>query len=59
MVSIHPFPNGNGRHSRIAADLLAVRLARPVFSWGRPASWMPAKPENSMSQRFKLPTQGK
>lgn len=34
LVSIHPFPNGNGRHSRIAADLLAVRLGRPVFSWG-------------------------
>ena len=35
LVSIHPFPNGNGRHSRIAADILAVRLGRPVFSWGK------------------------
>lgn len=35
LVSIHPFPNGNGRHSRIAADLLVARLGRPVFSWGK------------------------
>jgi len=35
MVSIHPFPNGNGRHSRICGDILVSRvLNRPVFSWG-------------------------
>lgn len=34
LVLIHPFPNGNGRFSRLAADLLAVRLGRPRFSWG-------------------------
>lgn len=31
---IHPFPNGNGRFARTAADLLAVRLGRERFSWG-------------------------
>lgn len=35
LVLIHPFPNGNGRHARLAADLLAVRLGRPRFTWGR------------------------
>lgn len=35
LVSIHPFPNGNGRHSRMAADLLAIRLGQPRFTWGR------------------------
>jgi Fic-DOC domain mobile mystery protein B len=35
LVSIHLFPNGNGRHARLAADLLATRLGRPPFSWGR------------------------
>lgn len=35
LVSIHPFPNGNGRHARLAADLLIVRLGRPRFTWGR------------------------
>ena len=34
MVVIHPFPNGNGRHSRLASDCLALALGRPVFSWG-------------------------
>lgn len=34
-VAIHPFPNGNGRHARLAADLLAGSLGRPAFSWGR------------------------
>lgn len=35
LVLIHPFPNGNGRHGRLAADLLAVKLGRPCFTWGR------------------------
>ncbi len=34
LVALHVFPNGNGRHARLAADLLAERLKRPVFSWG-------------------------
>jgi Fic-DOC domain mobile mystery protein B len=35
LVSIHPFPNGNGRHSRIMADLLLASWGRDRFSWGR------------------------
>ena len=35
MVSIHVFPNGNGRHARLSADLLAERLGRESFSWGQ------------------------
>ena len=34
LVAIHPFPNGNGRHARLVADLLAVRLGQPRFTWG-------------------------
>lgn len=34
LVFIHPFPNGNGRHGRVAADYLARALGRPAFSWG-------------------------
>lgn len=34
LVWIHPFPNGNGRHARMAADLLAVALGRPRLTWG-------------------------
>ena len=35
LVAIHPFPNGNGRWSRLAADLLIVRMGGKRFSWGR------------------------
>jgi Fic-DOC domain mobile mystery protein B len=35
LVFIHPFANGNGRWSRLMADLLAVRLGQARFSWGR------------------------
>ena len=34
LVAIHPFPNGNGRHGRLATDLLARQLGRPRFTWG-------------------------
>jgi Fic-DOC domain mobile mystery protein B len=34
LVAIHPFPNGNGRHSRLMADLLTERLGGTPFSWG-------------------------
>jgi len=35
LVLIHPFPNGNGRHARLMADLLVMRLGGERFSWGR------------------------
>ncbi len=34
LVFIHPFPNGNGRHGRLIADVLVMRLGRSVFTWG-------------------------
>lgn len=34
LVLIHPFPNGNGRHARLMADLLIQELGQPRFSWG-------------------------
>lgn len=35
LALIHPFPNGNGRHARLAADLLSVASGQPRFTWGR------------------------
>ncbi len=35
LVYIHPFPNGNGRFSRIATDLFLVQMKHSKFSWGR------------------------
>jgi len=35
MVSIHPFANGNGRHSRLMADILVTkRFGKSYFTWG-------------------------
>lgn len=34
LVSVHPFPNGNGRWSRLAADVLIVQLKGKRFTWG-------------------------
>ena len=34
LVQIHPFPNGNGRHGRVAADYLVQALGQPRFTWG-------------------------
>jgi Fic-DOC domain mobile mystery protein B len=34
LVLIHAFPNGNGRHARLMADLLITRLGRPRLTWG-------------------------
>jgi Fic-DOC domain mobile mystery protein B len=35
LVSIHPFPNGNGRHSRLMTDILLENVLKsPRFTWG-------------------------
>ena len=34
LVQIHPWPNGNGRHARLATDLLLREWNRPAFTWG-------------------------
>jgi Fic-DOC domain mobile mystery protein B len=35
LVTVHPFPNGNGRHSRVSADALCMALGQDPFSWGQ------------------------
>ena len=35
LVFIHPFPNGNGRMSRQAADMLIQSLGGEKLPWGR------------------------
>jgi len=34
LTRIHPFANGNGRHARMIADVVAVNYGRTEFSWG-------------------------
>ena len=36
LVNIHCFPNGNGRHSRIMADIIIESIfAKKIFSWNQ------------------------
>jgi len=36
IVKIHCFPNGNGRHSRLIADIIIYQIfGKPVFTWSR------------------------
>lgn len=35
LVAIHLFLNGNGRHARLAADILVTSLGEDRFTWGR------------------------
>lgn len=35
LVSVHPFPNGNGRHARLFANTLLHQYDAPPLTWGR------------------------
>lgn len=37
LVAIHPFPNGNGRATRLMADLYLTSIGVDSFSWGSAA----------------------
>lgn len=34
LVAVHPFPNGNGRCTRLVADLYLTAIDQPIFTWG-------------------------
>lgn len=34
LVAIHPFVNGNGRHARLATDLVLTSVGSARFTWG-------------------------
>lgn len=44
LVWIHAFPNGNGRHARLIADLLIVKQGNPRFTWGMNQNLYKASP---------------
>jgi Fic-DOC domain mobile mystery protein B len=50
LVSIHCFPNGNGRHSRFVADLLIEKVFnQPLFTWGAATLPTPAQRSGYLS----------
>jgi len=42
LVVIHPWPNGNGRHARLVADLLVASRSAPPLTWGARTDLVPA-----------------
>jgi len=42
LVVIHPWPNGNGRHARLIADLLVASRSGPLLTWGAGITLVPA-----------------
>lgn len=46
LVAIHPFPNGNGRFSRLVANLLVEKLGNERFTWGRNSLDDPSETRN-------------
>ncbi len=58
IVSIHCFPNGNGRHSRLMADIIVEKIfGNPVFSWGAVNLLQPSTSRNTYIQSLKTADQ--
>ena len=48
LVSVHPFLNGNGRHARLAADVVVVALGAERFQWGGEVDLVESGPVREM-----------
>jgi Fic-DOC domain mobile mystery protein B len=57
LVVIHPFPNGNGRWSRLASDALIVALGGHRFTWGGATPTEASQLAAATSQHFKQRTE--
>jgi len=58
LVVIHAFPNGNGRHARLIADILAAKSGCPVFSWGSKDIVAPGEPREAYLNALRAADQG-
>ncbi|MEI8388303.1 MAG: mobile mystery protein B [bacterium] len=58
LVWIHPFPNGNGRHSRLMTDILMKDLGQPRFSWGEGSLLESSELRNKYIQALKAADNG-
>lgn len=59
LVSIHCFPNGNGRHSRLMADIIIGKLYKqPVFSWGSAGFYKGDRARTAYLRAIKMADQG-
>lgn len=53
LVAVHPFPNGNGRCTRLIADLYLESVNQPPFTWGMTAGHLD---EDGVSRRIYIGT---
>ena len=59
LVSIHCFPNGNGRHSRLMADLINQHIFESAkFSWGQSSLVEPSAQRTVYLKALKLADKG-
>ena len=58
LVVIHAFPNGNGRHARLIADIVAVKNGRPAFPWGRQDIIVPGEAREAYLAALRAADQG-
>jgi Fic-DOC domain mobile mystery protein B len=58
LVSIHPFPNGNGRHGRLIGDVLVMKLGRPAFTWGSTSLIRPGEARAKYLEALRTADQG-
>ena len=58
LVWVHAFPNGNGRHARLMADLLAVKLGAKRFSWGQNSLVRPGEARTRYLEALRTADQG-
>jgi len=54
LTQVHPFPNGNGRLARLAADLLIAELGGERFTWGMVNLAEAADPRNVYIDTLRL-----
>lgn len=52
LVWIHPFPNGNGRFSRIVTDILLEKNGQPAFTWGQKTSQSHIETEGTLRDEY-------
>lgn len=59
LVSIHCFPNGNGRHSRLMADIIIEKIFDlPVFTWGAKNLTLPGQARTTYITALKVADKG-
>jgi len=52
LVAIHPFANGNGRHSRLMTNILLQRYEQKPFTWGQKTSSEPIEVEGAVRNEY-------